>query len=326
VMVMAQREVDASTFGVRAMLSPDPFMGASGYPLLLATGETADGRTPLVDRQHPHDFFMELAATYSYQFAKTSSVYLYAGLPGDPALGPSAFMHRASGLDIPEAPITHHWLDSIHITFGVVTAGVVFDTVKFEASTFRGREPDQFRYDIESPKFDSYSARASWNPTSELSMQVSWGHITSPEQLAPMVDENRLTASLSYTKLFNAGDVWATTLAWGRKYNLPGNRLDGYLAESELIFKNGITLFGRAERLQNDELLERGEIVTGVMTPQPVFTVGKVSVGGIYDFIRTQNMKIGLGALASRYSMPDALRSEYGDPTSYMIFARLKIQ
>jgi len=163
-------------------------------------------------------------------------------------------------LDNPEAPITHHWLDSTHITYGVVTAGVVLDTVKLGASTFRGREPDQYRFDIEAPKFDSYSARATWNPTSELSMQVSWGHLESPEQLAPTVNENRLTASLSCTKPFGEGDLWATTLAWGRKYNSPGNTLDGYLAESELIFRNGITLFTRAERLQNDELLELGQI------------------------------------------------------------------
>jgi hypothetical protein len=326
VMAMAQRQVEASTFGFRAMLSPEPFMGASGYPNLLATGETADGRTHLVDRQHPHDLFMELAATYSYQFTKTSSVFLYAGLPGEPALGPSAFMHRTSGLDNPEAPVTHHWLDSTHITFGVLTAGVVLDTVKLEASTFRGREPDQYCYDIEAPQFDSYSARATWNPTSELSMQVSAGHITSPEALVPTVNENRVTASLSYTKPFSDGDLWATTLAWGRKYNSPGNTLDGYLAESELIFKNGITLFARAERVQNGELLERGEVVTGIVTPHPVFTVSKFSTGGIYDFIRTQNIKFGLGALASRYGIPDALKPEYGDPTSYMIFVRLKIQ
>ena len=112
----------------------------------------------------------------------------------------------------------------------------------------------------------------------------------------------------------------------GRKYNSPGKTLDGYLAESELIFKNGITLFARAERVQNDELLERGEIVTGFVAPHPVFTVSKVSAGGIYDFVRTQNMKFGVGALASRYGIPGALKSEYGDPTSYMIFARLKIQ
>lgn len=142
----------------------------------------------------------------------------------------------------------------------------------------------------------------------------------------PTVDENRLTASLSYTKPFNAGDLWATTLAWGRKYDTPGNTLDGNLAESELIFKNGITLFTRAERVQNDELLERDEMVMGPVTLQPVYTVSKVSVGGIYDFVHTQNMKFGLGAFVSRYGIPDALKSDYGDPTSYTIFARLKIQ
>ena len=329
VMGMAQRQLDGSTFGLRAMLSLDPFMGASGYPLLLGSGETADGRTPLIDRQHPHDLFMELAATYSYQIAKSSSAFVYAGLPGEPALGPSAFMHRASGLDIPEAPITHHWLDSTHITYGVVTAGVVLDTVKLEASAFRGREPDRFRYDIEQPELDSYSFRASWNPTAELSMQVSWGHLTSPEQLAPNVNENRATASLSYTKVLNGGDIWATTLAWGRKYNSPGNVLDGYLAESELILKNGVTLFTRAERVQNDELLEHNEVVAapvGLLPPRPVFTVGKITAGGIYDFVRTDHMKFGLGVLASRYSIPEILKADYGDPTSYMVFARLKIQ
>ncbi|HEX3363711.1 MAG TPA: hypothetical protein VHS75_01440, partial [Phenylobacterium sp.] len=67
-MGMAQRPVgDAGTLQLRAMLSPDPLMGPSGYPLLLATGETADGKTPLVDRQHPHDLFMELSASYAYK-------------------------------------------------------------------------------------------------------------------------------------------------------------------------------------------------------------------------------------------------------------------
>ncbi len=156
-------------------------------------------------------------------------------------------------------------------------------------------------------------------------MQVSWGHIESPEQLMPTVSENRVTASVSYTKQFGEGDLWATTLAWGRKYNSPGNMLDGYLAESELILSNGVTLFARAERVQNDELLERGEIVTGFSQHTP-YTVSKVSAGGIYDFIRTKNAKFGFGALASRYDIPDALQPGYGDPTSYMVFGRLKIQ
>jgi hypothetical protein len=142
-MGMAQKETADGAIGLRAMISPDPFMGASGYPLLFATGESANGRDHLVDRQHPHDLFMELAATYRKDLSANSSVFVYGGLPGEPALGPPAFMHRTSGMDIPEAPITHHWLDSTHITFGVVTAGLIIDNWKLEGSAFRGREPDQ---------------------------------------------------------------------------------------------------------------------------------------------------------------------------------------
>src|SRR5207248_8521816 len=114
-MGMAERPLGDGTLGVRAMLAPDPFVGKSGYPLLLASGETADGKTPLIDRQHPHDFVMELSASISQSIGK-ASVFLYGGLPGEPAFGPPAFMHRESILDSPEAPITHHWLDSTHIT------------------------------------------------------------------------------------------------------------------------------------------------------------------------------------------------------------------
>src|SRR5947209_6366946 len=142
VMGMAQRPLgEAGTLGFRAMLSPDPFMGTNGYPLLFATGETANGRTPLIDRQHPHDLFVELSGSYSYRLSETEAAFLYFGLPGEPALGPPAFVHRFSGIDIPEAPITHHWLDSTHITYGVLTAGYVPDKVKAEDSGFRGREP-----------------------------------------------------------------------------------------------------------------------------------------------------------------------------------------
>src|SRR4030095_11229460 len=131
-------------------------IGKEGYPLLLQTGETADGVTPLIDRQHPHDLFMELAGAYSVSSGHRA-LFCYGGRPGEPALGPPAFMHRFSGVNIPVAPITHHWLDSTHITYGVLTAGAVVDRVKVEASAFRGREPDEDRLDIESPELESHS-------------------------------------------------------------------------------------------------------------------------------------------------------------------------
>src|SRR5437764_516397 len=131
----ARRDLaNGDTINLRAMLSPDPLMGKSGYPLLLASGETANGVTPLIDRQHPHDLFMELAASYAHRLGDADGIFLYAADPGEPALGPPAFMHRPSGMDIPDAPITHHWLDSTHIAFGVLTGGFVHDDWKLEVS------------------------------------------------------------------------------------------------------------------------------------------------------------------------------------------------
>ena len=325
VMGMAQRQLGDGTLGFRAMLSPDPFMGPRGYPLLFAAGETADGRTLLVDRQHPHDLFMELAGTYSYSLSAKSSVFIYAGLPGEPALGPPAFMHRTSGMDNPEAPISHHWLDSTHITFGVVTVGAVVDTWKIDGSAFRGREPDQHRFDIEAPRLDSFSARLSWNPVRELSAQVSWGRIHSPEQLEPDVDEDRITASLIYTQPFGDNNLWSTTFAWGRKMMRPGDTLDAFLLESALILQKRYTLFLRTERIDAHELLhDLPGIDPGLAHAS--FPVFKLSVGGIYDIPLSDHVKFGVGGLVSKYGVPDGLTPFYGsDPTSYMLFVRLKV-
>jgi len=169
-MIMANRPAGRGTFGLRGMLSLDPAtVGKTGYSLLLQTGETADGQTPLIDRQHPHDFWMELAATYSVPFRDYGSVSAYLGFPGEPALGPPTFMHRFSGLSLPEAPITHHWLDSTHITFGVATLGVAWRGVRLEGSSFTGREPDEHRWNFDKPTFDSWSGRLSVNPSADLS-------------------------------------------------------------------------------------------------------------------------------------------------------------
>src|SRR5688572_20520960 len=191
----------------------------SGNALLLAAGETADGVTPLVDRQHPHDFFMELSASHAWSLGEGRSAFLYAGLPGGPAFGPPAFMHRPAAMMSPEAPITHHWLDSTHIVFGVITAGWVQGSWKFEASQFTGREPDEDRYDIERPRMDSTALRASWNPGDNWSLQASWADVESPEQLEPEIDEKRVSASALYGRDLGCGRSWSATLDFGSKYS-----------------------------------------------------------------------------------------------------------
>ena len=317
VMGMARHPLGNGTVQFRAMLSPDPIMGPAGYPLLLATGETANGTTPLVDRQHPHDMLMELSASLSQNIGLKGSAFLYAGLPGEPAFGPPAFMHRESIEDSPEAPITHHWLDSTHISFGVVTAGLVLDRFKIEASRFNAREPDQHRWNIETGPLDSTSVRLSWNPTRTLALQGSWAHFIDPEQLEPGVNQTRWSASALWADDVAPGWHTAATLAWGRKSS-EGHSDDGAAAEASLKH-GGWTLFGRGEWVENRELLG--------LTPSPAYKVGKISLGAIRDVAIADHLSLGAGAVVSLNFVPNALAPLYGshDPTGMMAFVRLKL-
>jgi hypothetical protein len=316
IMGMARRSfANGDTLNLRAMLAPDPLMGASGYPLLLQTGETANGVTPLVDRQHPHDLFMELSASYAHQLSGHNSVFVYGGLPGEPAFGPPAFMHRMSAMDSPEAPLTHHWLDSTHVTFGVITAGFVHDNWKIEASRFRGREPDQHRYDIETGALDSTAVRVSWNPNENWSLQASWADVTSPEALHPDEDERRWSVSGIYTHPVGAHGWYSATAAFGRKERSDGVTLDAWLAEAALHPNDRWTLFARGESLENDEL-----------APGPARDVGRLSIGAIRDWRLSEHTVFGVGALFEHTLIPTGLEADYSnDPNGAMGFVRLKI-
>jgi hypothetical protein len=315
-MGMARRPVGPGLFQLRAGLSPDPLMGRRGFPLLLASGETANGLGPLVDRQHPHDLIMELSASYSLPLSASSSLFAYAGLPGEPAFGPPPFMHRLSAMNSPEAPISHHWLDSTHISFGVVTAGVIAGDLKLEASRFNGREPDQHRFDIETGPLDSTALRLSWNPVRSLSLQASWARLIDPEQLEPGENQTRWSASALYNRPLGRRARWSTTLAWGRRSSDRGE-LDAFLLEGALA-RGRWTLFGRAERTENDELGGAGH--------GPVYRVGKVSLGALHDFRAAPHVRLGLGGLWAFDFVPAGLEPAYaGDRNGAMLFLRFRI-
>jgi hypothetical protein len=322
-MLMGDRPLGPGSLGLRAMLSLDPSMGRGGYPLLLQTGETADGRTHLVDRQHPHDAFMELSGTYRIAAGDRGSLFVSAGLPGEPALGPPSFMHRPSGVRIPEAPLTHHWLDSTHITMGVATVGANAGPWTLEASRFNGREPDQNRWNIETRAFDSTSGRLTFAASPEVSLQVSYGNLASPEGLEPETRVKRTTASGSYEATLN-GRPWASTLAWGRndKSGLGASRkLDGWLLESTLEISERHTVFARAEKVRNDELFDPDHPLHG-----RAVDVGKLSVGYIHDFAKTGPVRWGVGGLASFFRLPSELTPYYGaHPRAYMIFLQARL-
>jgi hypothetical protein len=134
VMLIGQRNVGSKgLFHFNTMFSLDPItVGSAGYPLLFQTGETYKGK-PLIDRQHPHDLVSELSVSYAHALSPKSDVFLYVGYPGypgEPALGPAAYVHRPSSFFNPDAPLSHHWVDATHITFGVATLGVRYATSK----------------------------------------------------------------------------------------------------------------------------------------------------------------------------------------------------
>ncbi len=313
--VSAQRALsDRVDLQLRGLFSADPFLGDRGYPLLFQTGETANG-VPLVDRQHPHDIFGEISARLTVRLGDGGSkLFLYGGPVGEPALGPAAYLHRASARLNPETPLTHHWFDSTHVSFGVVTAGLATNTLQFEASAFRGREPDEVREDIEAPRLDSWSVRATWNPTRAWSASLSYGWLKSVEVLHPDENESRLIATIAY-----AGHNVAVTAGYGRKERQPGRTVDAVFAEAQWDITPRHALFGRFENVNNDELFPD---TISPLHDMP-FRISKFALGYAYSLPAIGRLSIAVGALGSVYAKPAALDAAYGAfPASVVLFAR----
>jgi hypothetical protein len=317
-MLTAQKETGWGRVQLKSMMSLEPLMSNRGYPNLFATGETAGGE-PLVDRQHPHDLFMELAARVDVNVGERASLFLYSGPVGEPALGPSAFMHRGSAKMNPEAPITHHWFDSNHITYGVATVGFTNSWFQIEGSIFTGREPDERRWNIEKPRFDSWSVRATWNPSPNWALQASTGRLKQPEFfIHPDEDEQRTTASVHYAN----GSGLSAMAAFSAKDRKPGPTLIAWLAEANWDIDDHHTLFGRIENVKNDELFPDD------LNPlhEVPFRVSKFQLGYAYRLPLTGPLNLALGGTVSAFAKPDALDVAYGkNPVGATLFAKLSL-
>lgn len=314
-MLTAERDTAFGRVQLKSMLSLEPAMNARGYPNLFASGETANGQ-PLVDRQHPHDLFMELAARVDFNIGAGTTAFLYGGPVGEPALGPSAFMMRQSARYNPEPPITHHWFDSTHITYGVITAGVASPKFQLETSVFRGAEPDENRWDIETPKLDSWSVRGTWTPSPRWAVQASYGEIREPEALHPGQDEHRFTASAHY-----ATGRLSAMAAFSAKRRVPGDTLTAWLAEANWNVDERNTLFGRAENVANDEFFPDHSHPLH----DQAFRVTKFQLGYARR-IPVGPVELALGGSVSAYAKPDALTPYYGNrPIGYTLFARISL-
>lgn len=321
VMLMAQHQVgENGLFHYSIMSSLDALTGSNGYPLLFQSGEAYKGK-PIVDRQHPHDLFSELSVSYAQALSQMADIYAYLGYPGEPALGPVAFMHRPSAMDNPDAPISHHWADATHVTFGVATIGVRYGLFKIEASSFTGREPNENRYDFDRPRFDSWSGRLSFNPTANWALQLSHGFIKSPELLQPGEDVKRTTASAIYSKTLSSNGTVNAAAVWGV------NKSNDHEGENALLFegewrKNKWALHSRYEWVQKG--IEELSLNENTYGKNAVFAVNALTAGFNYDLLKLGGSRLAGGGQWTLYHADERLDPLYGhNPFAVEVYLRL---
>ncbi len=321
-MGMATRKIGTSQLTLNGMLSLDPATaGKAGYADIFQVGEALNGR-PLIDRQHPHDLFMQLAAIWRMPITSGTGFTLAGGPAGEPALGPVAFMHRASAAEYPFAPLSHHTFDSSHISYGVITAAVDHGPFVMEGSVFNGREPDENRRDFDFGRLDSVSGRLWYKPTDAWEFQISTGHLKHPEELEAG-DIQRTTASGSWM-VRNGNDFTAVTIGYGFNVTDDATRHAVFGEATRHVGQNSI--FGRIEMVQVETDLLLNDAIP--LTPDAAArrdTVGAFTMGGVRDLAEWRGFEAGLGAAVAFYAVPDALKVTHGaHPVSFQVYFRIR--
>lgn len=328
-MLSAEHSLGNGSLLFQSMFSLEPATVANrSYPLLFQTGETAYGR-PLVDAQHPHNFFMALGVQYAHPLGENTMLQLYYAPVGDPALGPVAYPHRASAAELPEATLGHHWQDSTHIADNVATVAVKHRWLRLEASGFYGSEPGENRWTIEWGPMNSYSGRVSALPSKNWLFQVSAGRLAHPERQEPG-DVVRTTASLAYTRPMDSGNAWSTSLIWGRDHSTSTHHnLNSYLAETVYPVSSRNFLTGRIEYVDKDELFANSPALEEQLdrTAGSTFRVGGYTAGYTRDIGTFKDIETGIGANATAYALPSAIKPYYGErPWGINLYLRMRIK
>jgi hypothetical protein len=314
-MASAQHSLGKGQIMFDAMLSLEPATVTNrSYPLLFQTGETAYGN-PLVDAQHPHDFVMGLGAHYVVPMGEHTLLHFYYAGLGDPALGPVAFPHRASAIEIPQATLGHHWQDSTHVAANVATVGVKYRWIRLEASGFHGGEPNENRWNIDWGRMDSFSGRVSWFPAKQWMAQFSAGRLTKPEPLEDS-DVVRMTGSVQYTRPRSNGESWSSSFIWGRNHKTDGHRnSNAWLIETLFPATSKDFVTGRFEVADKDEIL-----------PQ-AFRVKAFTGGYTRDLSSRSNLETGLGANLTGYVIPATVQPAYGEhPWGVSVYFRVRLK
>jgi len=329
-MLGALHRLGRGTLMLRTMISLDPASVTSRrYPLLFQTGESAFGK-PIVDGQHPHDLVMELSAQYAHPLSDKGILNIYYAPVGDVALGPVAYPHRASAMELPQATLAHHWQDSTHIANNVLTTGLSYGPVRIEGSGFYGREPLENRWNIDWGGMDSWAGRLSVFPSRHWMAQASAGRLKRPEQFHAD-DVVRATASVQHVLPRLGGNSLATSLIWARNYKtIEKHATHAIVAETVVPFARKNFITGRFEWSQRDELFdndlelrERIERETG----EHAFPVAAYTIGYTRDVELVRNVQTGIGANITTYMPDNALKPFYGHrPWGVNFFVRFRLR
>ncbi len=328
-MLAAARSLGRGSLMLRGMLSLDPLtITGKQYPLLFQSGETAYGK-PIVDGQHPHELFMELSIHYARPLSENTMLNLYYAPVGDAALGPIAFPHRASALDLPQATLGHHWQDATHIANNVVTAGLTYRQFRLEASGFRGREPNENRWNIDMGPIDSWSGRLTWQPSRNWLAQVSAGRLRRPETTHED-DVVRSTASVHYTRPVRGTLGWSSSVIWARNYKTIGRyATNSFLAESVVPVTRRNLLTGRFEWSQRDEIFEYDHDLAHEVfeeTGKRAHNVAAYTVGYTRELGSAGPVQAAAGFNVTAYAITRTLKPYYGSsPYGANVFLRFRL-
>ena len=328
-MFSASHSLGGGTLEFQSMISLEPLtITGERYPELFQTGETAYGRA-IVDGLHPHNFLMGVGVDYAHSTGDGTILQFYYAPVGDPALGPVAYPHRASAEELPQAPLSHHWQDSTHISADVATVAVKHSWFRLEASGFHGAEPGENRWKIPWGAIDSWAGRLSIAPASDWAMQVSAGRITHPELRSPG-DVIRATASVAYSKPLVGGGAWSTSVIWGRNHDTDtGHNLNSYLLETVFPFRHRNFLSSRIEYVDKDELFADDLALEEQLerTAGTTFRIGAYAAGYTRDIGTFKMIETGIGANASVYALPAAIKPYYGGrPCGVNVFLRVRLK
>lgn len=330
IMLMLNKDLkDFGIFQFRTMFSFEALTeGGNGYSQLFQSGETWNNKT-IIDHQHPHDLFSELSFSYSKALGNDGGLFAYFALPGEPAIGPTAAPHRASARNIPNTPLSHHWLDSTHVSFGVATIGFWYSLFKLDASLFNGTEPNENRYDLDAPKFDSYSIRLTAAPIRSAVLQLSYGYLKDAEILEPGTDIGRITASATYSiPIYDFIDFdyvnWDTTAAWGVNFH-DGNPENALLFESDLQI-NSTSLYTRLELVEKSmSSLDLTETQgTEGLQSVTAFTFGSSQKVFSFPGFAYSSLALTIGADVTFHMIGKEFREVYGNlPVSAQVYLKI---